>query len=622
MAAFDAKLLQTLATDEVLRTDVRLLHTTYALVRTLKGAGVAALFKTAGLSASDFARALLVHSFLLKYLPVDARALVWEAAEQARSASASAQGVPYAGLLRALHEQLLIVNSATRPLGSASAQAPPAELLDYFDGRLLAFVLHTARDQSIKTLGWSASMEKALLGVWRALIAAAAGADVTDKFLPFFQIKTIAAPDVQDVDEVELVQKAKEKYAAHVPTLPGTTTQIATTGANAAGASSSSSSTLAASAEETPDNWDDADAPAAKKAEAKKAEPVEEDAGSWEDLADEPEPAKPEPVKVEADEAAVADGAPVASVDASLTPIIALDNKFVSDVSGALDAKLSREGLEAKDASAEGTASGSVAHPLNAYAARFAAGPDTHLDDGMEEEEKTSAPKDRREQKQQAKMVNYWQQYSKSLVGGRLVLREVVMAASLDKKGDKDKEEAADGDEEEEDEEEEKKSASAGKGAKGGKADKADKPKKAGKPGAGGGKGGAKKGAKGGKGGKEGELTREEQIRAQVREQQRQKDVKKIMGKVNIASSMSTLAGRIAKLDSELEQMGDATAVPAMLTLLDWCMELWKVSKPKSEIEPAIKVFVLIHDIYRRFRQFLTDVELKKILTAMVQTWL
>jgi hypothetical protein len=190
--------------------------------------------------------------------------------------------------------------------------------------------------------------------------------------------------------------------------------------------------------------------------------------------------------------------------------------------------------------------------------------------------------------------------YSKSLVGGRLVLREVVVAAPI-----------AEADEEGEsgDEKEEKESA---KGKKGGK-DKADKPKKAGKPGAGGGK---KPGAGGGKGGK---VDIREKIRADLEEQKRQKDAQKIQGKINVASNFKTLEARITKLDSELEQIGDASAVPALLVLLDWCMEVWKISKPKGDLQPAVKVFVLLHDIIRRFSKYLSVDEFKKVALGFIQ---
>ena len=109
-----------------------------------------------------------------------------------------------------------------------------------------------------------------------------------------------------------------------------------------------------------------------------------------------------------------------------------------------------------------------------------------------------------------------------------------------------------------------------------------------------------------------------DKIKAQVEEAKRLKEVQKINGKINVASNMKSLDARIAKLDSELEQVGDASAIPALLLLLDWCMEAWKIAKPKGDMQPAVKVFVLIHDIYRRFKQYLSADEFKKVSTALI----
>jgi hypothetical protein len=48
-------------------------------------------------------------------------------------------------------------------------------------------------------------------------------------------------------------------------------------------------------------------------------------------------------------------------------------------------------------------------------------------------------------------------------------------------------------------------------------------------------------------------------------------------------------------------------------------MVYWMQEKPKANIEPAIKLFVLLHDIYRRFKQYLSAEELKRVLTAFIQ---
>lgn len=181
-----------------------------------------------------------------------------------------------------------------------------------------------------------------------------------------------------------------------------------------------------------------------------------------------------------------------------------------------------------------------------------------------------------------------------------MVLREVVVAATVAEEGSDDDDEKKDG----------------GKGHKaaGGKAKADKKAGGGGKPGAGGGK----KGGGGGKGAKAGELSMKDKIKAQVEENQRLKEVQKITGKINVASGLKSLDARIAKLDSEMEQVGDASAIPALLLLLDWCMEAWKIAKPKGDMQPAVKVFVLIHDIYRRFKQYLQADDFKRVSTALI----
>ncbi len=178
------------------------------------------------------------------------------------------------------------------------------------------------------------------------------------------------------------------------------------------------------------------------------------------------------------------------------------------------------------------------------------------------------------------------------------MLREVVVAAPI-----------AEGDEAAGDSGDEKEEAKDGKGKKAAGKEKVEKVKKGGKPGAGGGK----KGAGGGK------SAMADKIRAGVEEQKRLKEVQKIQGKINVASNFKTLEARIAKLDTELEQVGDASAVPALLVLLDWCMEVWRINKPKGDMQPAVKVFVLLHDIIRRFSKHLSADEFKKVSLGFIQ---
>jgi hypothetical protein len=509
---------------------------------------------------------------------------------------------------------------------AAAAAASPAEAaaaLDLFDGRLLSFVLQTisSAGSSVKSLGWSAAMEKTLLGAWEALRAEQS---TVGTFLPFGSVAAIADAAVTELDEARLAEEARAKVvaarAAAAANVPATT--AAATGKDAAPAAAAAApkkaavpAAAAAPAEEEEDggSWmdedtDDVPVPAAAKAAvaAPAAKEEEEEVGSWEDIADDEEEKK---VPAAAAAPAAGDKKPSAAaskdddskVSAALLPVARLSSAFVSASCASVESVLSSAHLLVDE--------DDVA--LTPYATAYKVAAGKVLDDGMDDENRPKVPQTKREQRAASRATNYWEQYSKSLVGGRLVLREVIVAAPSATPS------IAEGEEGEEDDGEDDK-----KGAKGGKGGKADKPKKAGKPGAGGGKGG-KPGAGGGKHGKggaaAGELSMKDKIKAQVEEAKRAKEVLKIQGKINVASNYKTLEARIAKLDSELEQVGDASAVPALLLLLDWCMEAWKIAKPKGEMEAAIKVFVLLHDIVRRFSKFLSAEEFRKVSLGFVQ---
>ena len=563
--------------------EARLQHVAYALTKALESNSSA--------ENIEVAKSIAVATVLSKHLALDGRALVWTKEDRNQS-------LKYASFLATFHQQLLIASIGS---GANDSTKPTAGELDIFDGRLVAFVLYALHQQNITTLGWSGSMESELLAAWACIKSVVPSAG---DFLPLAQLKSIAAPGVVDVDENQLAEEARKKLS-QVQSLAPAKKATSASSPSPPAASTAAAPVKAAPAEEeeVPDSWEDEDVddvpppkPAAPVAAppAAAAAPAEDEFDSWEDAADEEEKkaVEPEPVAAAApavtEKVAESDSSEeVASLEAAtLTPVIELDNKLVKEICAEVDTRLSAFGLlEQPDGPAVS---------LTSFAARYAIREGIVLDDEMDDEPKSVGLLTRREQRQASNMINYWEQYSKSLVGGRLVLREVVVAPTIKE-------------DEQEDEEEEKKESGA-KGKKGKDAAK-DKPKKAGKPGAGGGK----------KGAKVEKESIKDKIRREVEEQQRLKDIKKIQGKVNIAATMSTLPGKIAKLDSELEQMGEATAIPAMLTLLDWCLEHWKQSKPKSDIEPAIKVFVMVHDIYRRFKQFLQPDEFKKIITVMIQ---
>jgi len=605
---FDAKLFEKLAATPALQADKRLQITTYALARLLAHPAAKQAATAAGISLSDLSKAVLAHTLLLRHLPVDSRCLVWEDAEARASG-----GVPkHQPLLQQLFAHLLEATVATAAPAAHVSAADAAAALDLFDGRLLSFLLQTVlkAGAGVKSFGWSAPMEQALLAAWEALRAEAKDAGL-GAFLPFGSVTAIADAAVTELDEARLAEEARQKVAAAKAALAPAGTAAASPKDDASSAAASAAAAAPAakkSDDDVVDSWEDEDTddvpvPAAKAAAPAPAKKVEEedDGGSWEDFSDEEPEEKKEaaaPAAAAAKPAASAAARDESKESGSLLPVARLQSQLVTTACATVESVLSSAGL--LDVDAEEVS-------LSPYASAYKTIPGKVLEDGMDtEENKSKAPLTRREQRAASRAVNYWEQYAKSLVGGRLVLREVVVAApssnSIAEEGESD---------DEDDKKDDKK-----KGGKG-KADKADKPKKAGKPGAGGGKGG--KGKPGAKGAASGELSMKDKIKAQVEEAKRAKEVLKVQGKINVASNFKTLDARIAKLDSELEQIGDASAVPALLLLLDWCLEAWKIAKPKGEMEPAVKVFVLLHDIIRRFKQYLSADEFKKVALGFVQ---
>jgi len=572
----DAKVLAALKDVAALQTDARLTASAYALIKVLQDSELGKS-SVNGLTGIDLCKVLLIHAFLLKHLPLDARSLVWEKAESDCSA--------YAPLLRAFHQHLM---TAVVGGGLTPSAADSTSLLDLFDGRLFAFLLNTLHDSSVTTLGWSSSMEKSIVSVWEAMKSQSGVA--LPSLVPLNSVTTIAAPNVSDIDMDAKAKEVIAKAQAEIKTVAAAATADAPAGASSASAPTTASA-KAEGEDEDLGNWDDSDdEEEVKQPEAKKEE--EEDGGeSWEDLLDddeEEEKKAEEDAKKkqhEEDEAKVKDAEAAASSAGALLPIAALDNKFEQNASGELDRLLDANHLLVHTDEAD----------LTPHASAYKTRRGLFLSDGMIIEEKPLQQLTKREQRQQSRQVNYWQQYSKSLVGGRLVLRELVVAPTK---------EAGNGNEGEDEEE--------AKGKKGGKGKKADKDKekekmkKAGKPGA----GGKKKG---------GELSVKDKIKAEVEEKKRAHEAVKIQAKVNVARTLRTLDARIRKLDSELEQIGEPAAIPALLTLLDWSMEHWQTTKAQGNMDAAVRVFVLLHDIYRRFGKYLTADDFKRVALALVQ---
>jgi hypothetical protein len=427
--SFDSKLHAKLAANANLMNDARLLNTTYALAKLLSLPASKQAATSAGLSLPDLAKAILVHTLLLRHLPVDSRCLVWEQADAKKRAAT----VKHASILQEFFAQLLVatVNTSSVP---AASDADAAAALDLFDGRLLSFLLHVVNGGSVKSLGWSASMESTLLSAWDALKTEAPAAGL-NAFLPFQSIQIIADKSVSDVNVAKLAAEVQAKVAearaaaeklavaAGVPSkqLTAASPSAATVAPAKAPAAASAAAAAAADSDDG-GSWEDEDTddvpvPAKKVDAPKAAAPVapakkpegDDDGGSWEDISDDEEETKAEPKKAESvakpavpgaydDE----DAAPtmVNKESAALLPATALDSKFVRDTVGSLDALLASNGLlvDSDDV------------PLTPYASAYKIAPGKVLDDGMDTEDKAKGPMSKRDQRAASRQVNYWEQ--------------------------------------------------------------------------------------------------------------------------------------------------------------------------------------------------------------------
>ena len=209
---------------------------------------------------------------------------------------------------------------------------------------------------------------------------------------------------------------------------------------------------------------------------------------------------------------------------------------------------------------------------------------------GEEIKEEGDILRDKKAMRQHQRQINFMTKYSKSLGGGKIVQREVIVKDK--KKDESDKERAADKDD-------------------------SKKVGKAGKPGAGGGK---KAGASGG--GKAVKLSVAEQIKAEGLARQRQKEADKVSRSIAFAANLRDLPARIESLDAASEAYSDDIVVPALMQLLEWQLAWWKEVKSDTKsggsMVEAVKVWTIAQDVYRRFRQHLKLPELQSLQRALV----
>jgi len=175
------------------------------------------------------------------------------------------------------------------------------------------------------------------------------------------------------------------------------------------------------------------------------------------------------------------------------------------------------------------------------------------------------------------KYIAYLDKYAKSLKGGGIIYRDVVVSQKSEVKS----------------KDQNKGKHVGGKGKGKGKAKKS---------------GGSKK------------LSMREKIRMDVEKKQREKALENVKVFIKHASSMKTLEKRIETLDNSLVSLSEPYAVvPGLMQLLDWCVEYWKVEKAKGSMTAAVRLFQMVMDIFRRFKNDISVDQLKELQSVLLR---
>jgi hypothetical protein len=176
----------------------------------------------------------------------------------------------------------------------------------------------------------------------------------------------------------------------------------------------------------------------------------------------------------------------------------------------------------------------------------------------------------RRLERASAKKIAHMEKYVQSLKGGgKVVFRDVVVAAPKQKE-----------------EKEEKKSKAHAQ-------NKQRKPKK---------------------------LSRRDEITAKVAEAARVKSVEDVKHLIHLAEGFRTLEEKIGSLEGNLLSRDEPTStVPGLMIIIQWCIEAWKSgATQKSNMHIAIRLFRNTHDTFRRFLPYLTLANVKLLQQAVL----
>ena len=207
--------------------------------------------------------------------------------------------------------------------------------------------------------------------------------------------------------------------------------------------------------------------------------------------------------------------------------------------------------------------------------------------------------------RQHQRQINFMTKYSKSLGGGKIVQREVIVREKRKEGAEGEKENAHTNPATSSNAK-----AGGGSGGRGGKA------------GGGGGKKGGGGGGGGGGGKGKGGVSIAEQIKAEGLARQRAKEAEKVGRSIAFASALRDLPSRIESLDGASEAYSDEVVIPALMQLLEWQLQWWKEQKAEQSagsMTEAVRVWTTIQDVYRRFRSHLRVEHLQALQRALIQ---
>ena len=613
----------------------RLTLTCYALAESLAQQGGESLS-----TSVEVAKSVLLQCVLLSSLPLPARR--FEDVALARQLDPSAGPPPCAAVLDRFFAHL------DAALSVDTAAPCDASLVDVFDLRLLLTITAllqedngqpadgsktlattstdpaTSRCRSpvsllccrgrctVRSLGLSRAQAALLEDSWALLCStvrssspdiAASGA-LSESFLPFFSVERLApASDVESAEEEQ--RRTSEEALRHAAQRSAEATPKPSAPVSSAAVGSA---TKGPATEMVRESWDDEDeeeeaAPAPRKAAATPAaattsrgqwedEDVEEAAGEelddWEAMAEESEAAHSAAQKKKA-AAAPATGAaslsPSPPSSSLLPPVAVVRQPLLDSLCGSVNAALVRvHSLHEAAPPPLPTPSVPVPSELDV---RFL---------GEEILPEGDILKDRKAMRQHQRQINFMTKYSKSLGGGKIVQREVIVKERPKKDGDGQPGDAGARD----------KGVGGGGGGSG----------KAGKPGAGGGKKG------GGGGAKVKGASIAEQIKAEGVARARAKEVDRVTRSIAFASALRDLPSRIESLDAASEAYSDEVVVPALMQLLEWQMAWWKEQKAEQSpgsLTEAVRAWTTVQDVYRRFKPHLRLAELHALQRALIQ---